>query len=285
MGSMQPTSPTGVYIVTYRASLQARKNERKVYAMKSLTNSLAIFFGVAVRGQTYLNALYLFLAFPLGLFYFIFLVTGLSLGVSLVIVWVGIFLLLIVFAIWYALLIFERQMAISMLHEDIPPITRENDAGKTNWQKLKSALANPVTWKGLLYLLAKFPIGIISFVVLVTLLTLSFTLLAAPLYYQWVHPQVSVDFGYTLSNSISNSIWAVDTLTEALLASFAGLLLFFISLHIFNALAWVSGKFARVMLGDFRHPMVSPLSTAPTAPEPQVESGTPPSPESTVPTE
>jgi hypothetical protein len=44
--------------------------------MNSFTNILVKFFGVAARSQTYLNLLYLFLAFPLGLAYFIFLVTA-----------------------------------------------------------------------------------------------------------------------------------------------------------------------------------------------------------------
>jgi len=38
------------------------------------------FFGVAAREGTYLNIIYLLLAFPLGCAYFVFLVTGLSLG-------------------------------------------------------------------------------------------------------------------------------------------------------------------------------------------------------------
>ena len=33
------------------------------------------FFGVAASGRTYLNLLYIWLAFPLGLAYFIFLIT------------------------------------------------------------------------------------------------------------------------------------------------------------------------------------------------------------------
>ena len=67
-------------------------------------------FGVVVRLQTYLNLLYLFIAFPLGLAYFIFLVTGLSVGISLVIIWVGLPILLFMLAAWWVLAIFERQL-------------------------------------------------------------------------------------------------------------------------------------------------------------------------------
>jgi hypothetical protein len=241
----------------------------RVTGMEPKSNFFDRFFGVIVHKQTYLNALYLLLAFPLGLFYFIFLVTGLSLGISLVIIWVGLLLLAVVFAAWYGMLVFERRMAISLLHVDIPPMARESYAGKTTWQKVKAALANPVTWKGLLYLFAKFPLGILSFVVLVTFLSLSVSLLAAPFYYQWVQPQVSLDLGGRMLN---NSIWLVDTLPEALLACFAGLAMAFLSLHIFNGLAWVSGRFARVMLGNFSSqpvlPHTPPAPAVPDLPEP-----------------
>ncbi len=58
-------------------------------------------FGVYFRPQTYLNLLYLLLAFPLGLAYFVFLVTGLSLGFGLIITLAGIpILVLMLVAIW-----------------------------------------------------------------------------------------------------------------------------------------------------------------------------------------
>ena len=44
-------------------------------------------FSVVVRPQTYLNIFYLLLSFPLGIAYFVFLVTGLSVGFGLLIIW------------------------------------------------------------------------------------------------------------------------------------------------------------------------------------------------------
>ena len=40
------------------------------------------------QGRTYRHLLYLAMAFPLGLAYFVFLVTGVSLGAGLIVVWV-----------------------------------------------------------------------------------------------------------------------------------------------------------------------------------------------------
>lgn len=220
--------------------------------MTSSSNVFAYFFGVAIRKQTYLNALYLLLAFPLGILYFVFLVTGISLGISLLIVWIGLAILLAVFLIWYALLEFERHLAIWMLQEQIPPLSRQDTSGLTLWQKFKSILANPVTWKGLLYLLARFPLGILSFTVLVTLVALSASLVGAPFYYSWLHPQVNLSWGLA---------WEITTLPQALVLCVIGIFVTLLSMHVLNGLAWISGKFARLMLGNF-----SPLPAAPAEP-------------------
>jgi hypothetical protein len=44
------------------------------------------FFKIIGRGQAYINLFYLLAAFPLGVFYFVFLASGLSAGISLLIV-------------------------------------------------------------------------------------------------------------------------------------------------------------------------------------------------------
>jgi hypothetical protein len=200
------------------------------------------FFGVIAKGQTYLNYFYLFLAFPLGLIYFIFLVVGLSVGIATIIVLIGLAILLLVVAGWWLLAGFERVMANSMLKVDIPPMsTPRMDKAATSWEKLGAFLSNPVTWKSLVYLLMKFPLGILSFGVVITLTAATIVFLTAPLTYTFLQPEI---IGW------SGTLWRVDTLGEAFLASAAGILLLFVSLHIFNGLAWLSGRFARVMLGN-----------------------------------
>jgi len=238
--------------------------------MESFKDVLVKFFGVAIRGQTYLNSLYLLLAFPLGLFYFVFLVTGLSAGIPLVIVWVGLLLLVLVIAGWYGLAAFERQMAIWLLHEEIPPMSRRDFSGKNLWHKFVATLGNPVTWKSLVYLLVKFPLGTLSFVLLVSLLSLSVSLLATPLYYQFINPQINL----SIDQSIWHPLWMVTSLGGALLASLIGVFVTLISMHILNGLAWVSGKFARVMLGNF-----SPAPDGPASPIEPAAPLTPPAPE------
>jgi len=207
------------------------------------------FFGVVASQRSYLNILYLLLSFPLGIAYFVFLVTGISVGVGLVIVWVGIPILVLVLTGSWAMCQLERLLAIGLLKEDIPAIARRNDpAGGVPslgpeerlligaWRRLKAHLADRLTWAGILYLFLKFPIGIASFVMVVTLTAVSFSLMGAPFYY-WV------------DDGIDMGIWQIDALWEALVLTLIGVPAAFISLHVMNGAAYLSGRLARVMLG------------------------------------
>jgi hypothetical protein len=197
------------------------------------------FFGVVARGRSYLNILYLLLAFPLGIAYFIFLSVGWSLGLGLLIIWIGLIVLAIVLGGSWLFSAFERQQAIHLLGAEVSPMWPDADKGNESvWKRFVAFLGNRVTWTGMVFLLLKFPLGVASFVVAITSLSVSISLLLAPFYYRWDRP----DF----------SFWVVDTLPEALLCSLIGALLLIMSLHLLNGLAWVWKGLSRVLLGQSR---------------------------------
>jgi len=194
------------------------------------------FFNVVSEGQTYLNLIYLFLCFPLGIAYFIFLIVGISLGFGLLIIWVGLPILLLTLAGWWGLVLFERGLAESFLGVKIPYPYKPHVSGDSWWQRLKDHLANPVTWKGLFYLLAKFPFGILTFVIAVTLIATTIGFIAMPFTYEF--PGYHFDIG----------MYYVDSFGEAILVALAGILLGFITLHVLNFIAKAWGIFTRFML-------------------------------------
>ncbi len=67
------------------------------------------FLEAVAHPQTYLNIVYLLLGLPLGIAYFVFLVTGISLGFGLLVIGVGIHILVLVLAVSWALCQFERE--------------------------------------------------------------------------------------------------------------------------------------------------------------------------------
>jgi hypothetical protein len=200
------------------------------------------FFRVMGSGQAYLNSLYLLLSFPLGIFYFIFLVTGLSVGIPLLIIWVGIPILLLVFAGWWLLAAFERQMTMHWLKEDIAPMTKPQLEDSDPWTRFKDYFLNPVTWKGLLYLFLKFPLGIFSFVVLITLTSLTVSFLAMPVLYQaFTAFTPEINFG-------GGAVWYVDSINDALMATMIGVFLWPVTLHAINGVTWLHAKLAKYLL-------------------------------------
>jgi hypothetical protein len=205
---------------------------------------LGWFFGVVVRPRTWLNVLFQFFAFPLGLFYFIFLVTGLSVGLGLVIIWVGIPILLVVAGAWWLFGAFERAQAKYLLGADVPPPPRAWESVNGVWGKLKAHFGSAATWKDLLYLLAKLPMGVVSFTLLVTLAAILFWLLYLPVAHVW--NIAVVDFG-------NGRAWT-PPLWLAIVAIPGAILNAFLSLHIINGWGWVCARWAELLFGQQKAP-------------------------------
>jgi hypothetical protein len=196
------------------------------------------FVGVVARPQTYRNLVYLALAFPLGIAYFVALVTGFSLGAGLAVTLVGLPILLATFWLVRALSLVERRLATALLGVAIPDPAP--GAADGLWDRIVALLTAPVTWLGLVFLLGKFVLGVATFVILAVLGALTVALLAAPLYYDL--PNAGVDVG----------VWQVTTLPEALLLSVVGAVLLVVSLHVVNGVAWGWGRIAAVLLDGSR---------------------------------
>lgn len=200
------------------------------------------FFQVIAQNRTYLNLLYLLLSFPLGIFYFTFLVTGLSLGFGLAITLVGIPILFCTLLLWRVFAGFEREQAKIMLGIDIPYVPIKQPKGI--WKIIELYITDPYTWKSLVYLFIKFPLGIFSFVALVTLLSVSFGLIATPILYHLaeiglVHETFCIGV---------NAVCYMDNYFTAIIVGIIGVVLLFVFLHALNGLAYISGLFAKAML-------------------------------------
>jgi hypothetical protein len=154
---------------------------------------------ITARGWTTLT--HHLLGLPLGTAYFIWLVTGLSTGLGLAITIVGIPLLTFVLAATRPLLVFERGLANALLGTRLSPVAVAPQA--EGWfGRLKAYWTDGMTWRGVGYLLARFPVGLTTFVVAVTAYSVALWFLAAPL----LAPLNAMDFGF----------WEPDTVLEGL---------------------------------------------------------------------
>ena len=161
---------------------------------------------------------------PLGIAYFTWLVTGLSVGLGLAITIVGIPLLTLVLAFVRPLQGGERVMANALLGTDIPAAGLAPH-GDGFFGRLKAYWTDSTTWRGVGYLLVRFPVGIFTFCVVVTAFSAAGMLIAAPL----LAPLDAIDLGF----------WEPDTVP-------LGLALFPLGLVALVAAGWISEGMAQM---------------------------------------
>src|SRR5919199_4447303 len=196
--------------------------------------ALRRFARVAVDPQSYRNLLYLALALPLGVAYVAVLAAGLSAGAGLAVILIGLGVLLATLFALRAMAAVERALARELLRVPIhPPIEGGIDVP---WpQRIQQWLRDPVTWKSLVFLLGKLPMGIVAWGLISLLGTTALVLVLAPVIVAFTPV---IFFG-----------WEIDNPAQALLGVPVGVVLLLCCLHLFNGLAWLYGVCARVMLG------------------------------------
>jgi hypothetical protein len=205
--------------------------------------SVSQFLKIIVSPQAYLNFLYLVATFPLGILYFVFLISGLSIGLSLVIVWIGIPILILVAASWWVLGKFEYSLTNHVLKEKLHPIYLPSQENSNLWTRFKIYFENPFTWKSLIYLMMKFPLGLATFTIMIVLVSLTVALVGMPAIYSG-GLDISIYLGHALP------VWQVDNFLKALFCSLIGLFLWPVTLHTLNGLAWLHAKLARLLLNS-----------------------------------
>jgi hypothetical protein len=197
---------------------------------------LGRFFGVVKRPATWLNFVYQWLAFPLGLFYFVFFAVGFSLGLGLVIIWVGIPILLLVAGAWWLFGAFERLQARYLLCVDVASSPRAWEDEEGVWGKLKAHFGTPATWLDLVFLFVKLPFGVVSTTLLGAGLGLAGWLLALPVF-------------AALRTPVLDGTWIVPWWV-AVFAVPGAVLAFVATLHVLNAWGWVCGRWALLLFGS-----------------------------------
>ncbi|WP_227354324.1 sensor domain-containing protein [Haladaptatus salinisoli] len=220
------------------------------------------------RAQTYRNLLYLASAFPRGIAYFVLLMVGVSAGIPLLFVGIGVPILLLLLAAVVGLATFERTLVGALLGVDVPPAA-ETEGGLLT--RAKRLVTEALTWKAVAYLLSVFVLGNLSITLLASVLATSVSFVSAPLYYRdapvTAHAfgpipsgDVTLDlaFGWDnllvgLTTTVQVGSWQVETLPGALLVAGLGCVLLLCSLQLFNVLAQLWGRYARVMLAPRRY--------------------------------
>jgi hypothetical protein len=183
-------------------------------------------FGPVLERRTYWHLVHALLSFPLGLLYFVTLIVGLSIGAGLAVLVVGFVILAITLSVAGLFGRFEREISKALLGATFEP----RAARAPGWRAL---LQDRRAWTTVLYLMLRFPLGIVGFVVSLLFLV-SIPLMAAPALYTMI------------SFSIDSA--AINSSQDALLVSLFGCVLFLLCAHAANGVAAISRRLAVAML-------------------------------------
>lgn len=193
--------------------------------------------------RTYLRGVHMLLMFPLGIAYFVFFVTTMSVGGSLIWTFVGPVILLATLFISRWLGDFETKSVAFVSDVEIrrPPYELEEVRGFR--QQIWVRLIDPTTWTGLFYLIAQFPIGIAAFVIVITIYSIVGAMVVSPLIVLMSDDSINVVWE-------TGQKWVIDSPVEALPLVPLGVIGFVIAAHVISTLSAAHAAWARLMLGS-----------------------------------
>lgn len=193
------------------------------------------FIEVITEPDAWASLLYLLLSSALGVIYFTWAVTGISLSVGLLPLIIGIPVALLVLLSIRGLGFVEGRIVEALLGERMPRRSITPSNTENWWEKFKIILTTRSTWTTIVYMILLLPLGITYFTLIVTLFSLAISLIGSPIT-QYVLNEPFVDHG----------IW-IPIYVKPFLVAFGGLLIV-LTLHFSKLIGQLHGRFAKVML-------------------------------------
>ncbi|MBL8102597.1 MAG: sensor domain-containing protein [Anaerolineales bacterium] len=144
------------------------------------------FFGVYADPRAWGALLYMLIAFVTGVFYFSWAVTGVSVSVSMLIFIFGFPIALLFLISVRGLALLEGRLVEALLGVRMPRRPLFSHQGMKWLDRLKALLTDKATWLMLVYMLLQFVLGIVYFVLIVTVLSFSLSFIAVPVLQEWL---------------------------------------------------------------------------------------------------
>ena len=208
-------------------------------------STLGRFFGVAADPRTYGAMFYAMLALATGIFYFTWVVAGISLSAGLSVIIIGIPFVILFIGSVRLLSLVEGRIVEVMLGERMPRRPVYADRDRPVLTRIGAMFTDPRTWSTLLYMLAMLPLGILYFTIAVALLSASLALVIAP-----PLAMFGAFDGWTLSGGWFG-YWEPSTTLgwwELPLVFACGVVLLFATLHLLRGIGRMHGAIAKQLL-------------------------------------
>lgn len=207
------------------------------------------FFGVIAEPRTYAALFYMLLSMATGIFYFTWVVTGISLSAGLAVLIIGIPFVILFFGSIRMFSLLEGRIVEVMLGERMPRRPLYSSRGKPWMTRIGEMFSDPRTWTTLLYMVLMLPLGIIYFTLVVTLLSLSLSFITAPLMVLTGYAAVNQNYDGWVVLGMDNGVFGTSLGYLGLpLVFVAGFLLLFLTLHLARGIGYLHGQFAKHLL-------------------------------------
>ena len=197
-------------------------------------------FGVYTDPHTYGALFYLLLSLATGTFYFTWVVTGGSLTLGLLILVIGIPLMVLFLGSVRVLALVEGRLVETLLGVRMPRRPPYVDRELSWLKRIGAMFTDPRTWATMAYFLLMLPLGVAYFTIAVTGLSISLSLLLAPLA-SLFNDNTVIEFGHG-PLVLGQMIWAVPLLMVA------GALALTLTLHVARGLGRLHGLLAKHLL-------------------------------------
>ncbi len=196
------------------------------------------FLGVYDDPKAWGALLYMLISLITGVVYFTWVVTGLSLSLSL-----AIFIFGLLFAVFFTvslrgLALLEGRIVEGLLGVRMPRRSLFFQKGTTWFDRLKNNLTDKHIWLALVYFFLQMPLGVIYFSLIVTLFSLSISLMAAPLV------QSFIDFPMLSFGAARYYLPAWSTPLFLLV----GFLIWTLTMHLGKLIGGLHGRYAKMFL-------------------------------------
>lgn len=207
-------------------------------AIKDKRPFYARIFGIFAEPGAWGALLYLMLAMITGILYFTWVVTGISVSVSLIILVIGLPIAGLFLLSVRGIALVEGRLVEALLGVRMPRRPRYAEKNIGIWQRFKNMMADKRTWFSMVYMILQMPLGIFYFTVLITLTAISLGFIFWPI--------ISLAAGWPVLMVSTAEYYATGWLIP--IGIIAGGLLLTATMHLGKAMGKGHGSLAKTML-------------------------------------
>jgi uncharacterized membrane protein len=196
------------------------------------------FFGIFADASAWGSLIYMVFALVTGIIYFTWAVTGISIGLSMIFLIIGIPIIILFLYSVRGIAFVEGRIVEALLGERMPRRSKFTNKNIKLWDRIKNLLTDRSTWTGILYLILQLPLGIIYFTVMIVMITVSIASIFAPL--------ARVIWNLPIMN-FGNGYYEIPLVLLPLM-TLVGFLMLTITMHLAKFVGKIHGRYAKAIL-------------------------------------